>query len=320
MSELRPVSLCPEDQQAMDALVDAGFEIESVSADLRPRAERLMQVMGLLDHLPTESTGDLLVARTLQRVTEARQQDRYSQQIQTLTTPRSLLRWPELIAVAAVVLIGVSVALPWLSNVPSKANLAACASNLSANFNGLSAYASDYGTLPVLQPSPSGEWMHVNEFDEDGSTRSNSANQILAVKSGHLDMKDLACPENPHALLALQPNMRDFPDSRKISYSIQNMFGAEKPRLGGPAMAILSDRNPYFATGRFNARPRTGNISPNHVRQDGQNVLFTNGSVSFVNSAMTDQGDNIWHRGKVTQTDYNGTELPTDPFDAFLVP
>ncbi|MAE61901.1 MAG: hypothetical protein CMJ49_11165 [Planctomycetaceae bacterium] len=318
MSESSLVSLCPADQEALDALVDAGFELQAVPDDLQPRAERLMQVLGLLDHLPAESTGDLLVARTLQRVNEARQQQRYSQQIQDLNTPRSLLRWPDLIAVAAVMLIGVSIVLTTFKQDPASANQIACATNLQGAFKGLSAYANDYGTLPVMRLSSSGRWNRVNTFDDDGSTQSNSANQLLAVNTQHVDLDNLACPENPNALLKLQPEMRDFHDARQISFSIQNMFGAEKPRMDGLRMAILSDRNPYFAGGRFN--PNSGDVSPNHRRQGGQNVLFTDGTVSFIKSANTDGGDNIWHQGNVKRASYNGTELPNNRFDAFLVP
>lgn len=54
-------------QQALDALVEAGWDLEQVSAELRPTAMKVMELMGMLDQNSAAGSDDLL-ARTMARI------------------------------------------------------------------------------------------------------------------------------------------------------------------------------------------------------------------------------------------------------------
>jgi len=62
------VMLSDADQRALDALLDAAFELESVPADLRERAERVGTLMGLLE---TDAPSVDLTARTMAHISAA---------------------------------------------------------------------------------------------------------------------------------------------------------------------------------------------------------------------------------------------------------
>ncbi len=73
--------LSPEDEAALDALVDAGFEVEAVEPALRERARRVAGLLGLLDGVAAPADGarsdltDRVVGRVAGAMAEARQSE-----------------------------------------------------------------------------------------------------------------------------------------------------------------------------------------------------------------------------------------------------
>ena len=67
-------TLASDDIAAIDALVEAGFEIDSVEQSLRPRAERAAALLGLLDQTPTLNGDSALVDATYLRVARSASQ------------------------------------------------------------------------------------------------------------------------------------------------------------------------------------------------------------------------------------------------------
>lgn len=330
MRHTESVNLCEDDQQAFDALLAAGFNPKAVDPQLQPRAKRLAQVMGLLDNLPAPSPGDLLVERTIQRIHEARQKERYTQQIQSLSGSTGPgFRWTELVAAAAMVLIGISLIWPTFSRSRANAQQYACQANLATAGMGFASYARDHGGLmPAVKSRPGDPWWNINQFDEHGYTRSNSAHLFVMIRHKYLKPEDLSCSGNAGALRNITMTMRDWPSAASTSYSYQNQFTHRPNRLNGRmAIAVLADKNPLFKPGGYREDLDPTSLSPNHVRLRVQNVLMTSGEVLRLTAPLINQGDNIWQVRDMTTAytkgqpvKYTGCEVPSDETDSFLVP
>jgi hypothetical protein len=321
-------TLCPQDQTAVDALVEAGFDLEALSDSHRRRGERVMQLLGLLDQLPHEEPGDLLVARTMAAIENTRHQERLSQHIDRLAGAGSgtgsggpiRVHLRELVATAAMFLIGVSLLWPMLASARSTARQVACQSNLANAGLGLTSYAADHlGAMPATAAKLGSPWWLTNQFDDQGNALSNSAHLFVAVHNGYVPVQSLSCAANADALAALAPGMRDWPTAKSASFSYQNQYAARKPRIdGATTIALLADKNPFFEPGRFHFDLAPNHNSFNHGR--GQNVLMTNGQVMWLDNPRLANDDNIFHAGDDGFDNYTGLEGPADIGDSFLVP
>lgn len=318
------VHLCREDARALDALVEQAFNVNAVPARHQPRAEKLMDVLELLEHTPAANPGDILVHQTLTRVSRARQQERFTQQIQQLggsSTGGPGFRLGELVAAAAVVLISVSLIWPVLARSRAGSQQFACKQNLAAAGRGMIAYGQENaGFMPAMASRAGSTWWNVGKVAEDGKAQSNSQHLMVLVRNGHVTLKDLSCPANPHAMTrARQGNLVDWPDMQSISFSYQNQFTPSEQRIDGRRrIAVLADKNPLIWPGEYRADLPATALSPNHHTLGGQNVLLTTGNVVWMPTPVLEDGDNIWQvKGTFGST---GTEVPLDPDDSHLVP
>jgi hypothetical protein len=326
MSDPQAQGLTPADQQALDALLEAGFELEHVSANLRDRAGRIGQLLGLLDALPEPSAGDLLVERTLTAVAQTRQTETAAAATDGgLDAGHGLsIRWRDLTAVAAMLLITMSLALPMLNQNKHQARLLACQANLATAGMGFGRYAGDHGgALPSVEAHTGDTWWDTNAFNKDGSTRSNSAHYYLLIRTGYVTADRMACASDPNKprVVRITTNVRDFADRESIPFSYANLFAQHKPTWTGPKRVILVDRNPLFVTtdkGKL-APSATDVLSPRHAELGVQNTLFNDGSVIAMDAPTLDDGDNIWHLQDHDGA-YTGNEIPLDELDDFLVP
>ncbi len=324
-------NLCSEDQAALDALLEAGFDPTAVADEHRERAARLAQMMGLLDHLPAPSPGDLLAERTIDMLAKARQKERYTQQIHTLTgsagAPR--MRLTELAAIAAMVIVSVSLIWPTLGRARDRATQYACQNKLAAAGMGFTSYAAaNQGLMPAVKSRPGDPWWHLNQFDSHGNARSNTAHLFVLVRGGYVKPEDLACAGTPSSVKKVSLTLRDWPKAHYNSFSYQNQFTAKPHRLDRQmTIAILSDKNPLFTQGSFNRNLAPTAISRNHLSLGGQNVLMSSGEVKWLTAPMINETDNIWHaENKVDDLiqgqliNYLGSEAPAHENDSFLVP
>ncbi|MDX1681662.1 MAG: hypothetical protein R3336_00950, partial [Phycisphaeraceae bacterium] len=226
-------------------------------------------------------------------------------------------------AVAAMLLLGMSILFPVLAQNRERARQIVCANRLAAAGRALGAYAVDHkGVLPRAGTWPGEVWWEVGTGCEDGKPyRSNSAHLRSLVRAGYLNPADLACPDNPNATGGAAVARRDWPRPETVSFSYQNQFTPEPIVLEDHAeMAVLADRNPYFDRG-----PRSGPVveisdamKPTRQHQSiGQNILAAAGHVGFHRKPMIGQ-DAIWTITGTTR--YRGVEYPTRPGDSFLVP
>jgi len=305
-------------------------------ADIDPqRLAKAKQLLGLLDTLEddpdSQAPGDL-TERTLERIQQARQSERFAQQVQMLSGPRSSFGLSEVLSVAAVLLIAVSLAMPMLSRSRSDAQRLACQTNLATAGMGFGRYAQDnQGALPQTLADPTGTWWDVGSVQQGTApVRSNSAHLYVLVRGRYVQPQDLSCPSNAHAAdpAQLTTEHRDWPNAASVSFSYQNQKGRVVFRIDrAPHTAVLADRNPLFITTdgqkvRFNTRIRID--APSHAHGNtGQNVLLATGGVNWTVKPMIAlplqaDADNIWTARGVRS--YTGTEEPADEQDSFLVP
>ncbi len=338
---LTPTPLSPDDAVLLDAVIDQragrvpGHDA-SLNAAAPDRAGKLHGVLALLDQCPADDPPGDLTDRTLAAVNEARQRLRFAQQIQALAGPGPAyvtqgFQWRELVAVAAVLLIGLSLALPALDRNRQNTRQLACAANLASAGLAFGNYAADNNAaMPRGKTAPGTSWINVGvrPADPNQPVQSNSAHLYILIRRHYLSPSTLACPENPNVPRAMTADMLDWPNAKAVSYSYQNQYTAYVTRLDGSTrVAVLADKNPLFVIQFNNKLAYDAKLDPNtpsHQHpQGGQNILISDASVQWTTNPtlQLDPGadrDNIWTAQGFES--YNGTEAPTDPSDAHLVP
>lgn len=321
MSQSQPPALSEADRQALDALIDVGFRTDQLPESQRERGRRIAGLFGLLDHLPDGGAdADRACDRTLAAIGQASQNERAAARSTALGGHGGFaIRWPEAVAVAAMVIVSAALALPVLSHQRDLARQQACQANLGQIGFAFDQYAdANAGALPAVKAHAGDTWWDTDSFNNDGSARSNSAHLYLLIRSGHVDPERLACAARP-SRVQLTVDMKDWPNARAVPFSYQNLFGKHKPKWTGHAViTVLADKNPLFTTGKQKDGVPDQAPSPNHANLGGQNILRSDGAVEFIKLPIVNHDDNIWHaRG---HREYTGTETPSDESDAFLVP
>ncbi len=329
----RPVTLSPADADALDALLAAmarGDQSARRQLEETDRGRVVSQWLDLIDRWPADPPAEDLVARTMARVRQAEQRHEVIARIDETRidagpTAAIAFRWSELIAVAAVMLIAVSLLWPMLARSRSDAMRVACAANLNAAGVSMRSYAADNGRiLPRYASQPGASWWNVGQPFENGFVQSNSANLYKLRRTGYADLKSLTCPTNGETASQLAASAFDWPSPRSISYSYQNQFTAEPTRVERSAgIVVLADKNPLFTAVDGDASRLTFESSrdlnaPGQRHADaGQSALILDGRVIWTKAPVIN-GDNFFTAQGVTK--YTGTETPAASGDSFLVP
>lgn len=329
-------TLSDNDHDALEALISAGYDSDAVTQVLRRRARRHEDILNLLNPAAAEWRGDgRLVWRTLSHV-----QSSIDLEQQRLASPIAgnpaligrRFRLADLVTVAALLLIGGAAVGPMVGAWREQARRVACQSGLQAAGIGFASYAGDFNdTLPMASPSIAGNpWWVVGRPDQ-----SNSANLFTLARTGYTRLPELACPGNADACRDGEAaKSMDWGRLNEVSYSFQNLFGRERPTLGGigagTAGVLMVDASPVVrrAVKRLWINPLAN--STNHGER-GQNALMTDGRVQWLTSPVLNGGENIWlphyieqaiaKRPRPTQADpINGTETPQGSDDVFVGP
>jgi len=298
-------SLAPGDATLVDRLIDADFDLDVIegSAEERARAAVLMSVFRLLEDYPVEQSemeaeDDALMDATLARISRAedaasaRRRIIHHQSAEEANERRFRIPMPDLVSVAAVILIGVSVMWPIMGEIRNRSIDAGCVANLTSLGTAFSSYASEYaGRVPVVTAGWSGAASSPLWIDP-----------LPLVEMGFCDRGHINCPGHP---AGAQPG-----------YSRQLMTG-ESLRWGTDGdRPIMGDRNPVI-----DARQSVEYVDPkmnsiNHGAR-GQNLLNIDGSVSWLEVPVVGSDDNIWLiRG---QDDYRPGLVPDEEGDIYLV-
>lgn len=337
-----PASLSPQDCLALDVmfgdelgpkLVTSEQTAEDQSSQEADRVQKVRQVVSLLDWYDVDAVPDDLLEQTLTRIHDAKQRQRFAQQVLALGggssgSPQRRVQWRELLTVAAVILIGASLLWPVLDRVRAEARQVNCSANLAVAGQAIGRYAADHRhELPRGYVKPGAVWWNVggSSSDADGQVHSNSAHLYVLVRWKYINAETLRCPDNPCATVHMDDSMHDWPTARAVSYSYQNQYTRTAIRLDQlPEMAILADKNPLFVNRSDGAvglayRSDLDPASPSNFHaQQGQNILTSSGQVIWRTQPVGPNGDNIWLIRGVRA--YRGVETPRDADDSFLVP
>jgi hypothetical protein len=329
-------ALSDNDHDALEALISAGYDSDQVTHVLRRRARRHEDLLNLLNPAAAEWRGDgRLVTRTLDHVQSSidSEQQRLALPMAEHAAPTGRrFRLADLVTVAALLLIGGAAVGPMVGAWREQARRLACQSGLQAAGIGFASYAGDFNdALPMASPSIAGNpWWVVGRPDQ-----SNSANLFTLARTGYTGLPELACAGNADACRDREAaKSMDWGHLNEVSYSFQNLFGRERPTLGGmgtgTAGVLMVDASPVVrrAVKRLWINPLAN--STNHGER-GQNALMTDGRVQWLTSPVLKGGENIWlphyieqaiaKRPKPTQADpINGTETPQGSDDVFVGP
>jgi prepilin-type processing-associated H-X9-DG protein len=205
-----------------------------------------------------------------------------------------------------------------------------CQAQLFNIFQGFMNYQNDHdGQTPAVAIESGQPWWKVGY--EGNENHSNTRKAWLMVKGGYVDAAKFVCPGHQGSQTKPIPSdyisrMNDFPSKRYISYSIQVKCPNKSPYFIR-RRAVISDMNPLFENlpKQFSDRIRIHvndklmrMNSRNHMRR-GQNVLFCDGSVTFVRKRQVDISNDDIFTIRDYQV-YEGVEMPVCELDNFLAP
>jgi len=289
MNETDELHIDPTDARALDFLIAAQFDpasIDRMPQELRVNARRLLGELAQIDSYPVAPPNDALVDATLARIAqeERRQAERMNISSQAQPSFRRRFGLPNILAVAAVLIVAAGVAIPVAGQVRQGQSQALCASGLRTLGGGLSAYSADNrGVMPMAAG--------IASFLSDSNS-----NNVAATDSGILD----------HARHLDMLSSKGYCDakctrcngSRNLSYRIP----LHRSQIHLSAMSrspVAADANPVQTMLRKGIIPGSFDCSSVNHDQRGQNVLFTDGSVVWMVSPIAMQGpmnlsDNFW--------------------------
>ncbi|MCC6581758.1 MAG: hypothetical protein IT440_15100 [Phycisphaeraceae bacterium] len=316
--------LSRQDAEAVDRLLGGESAPATTDPTATQRNRKLISMLGLLDRCAKPMPPADLVRQTLDRVRKLSHPWMLPDDSESQPWHGPGLKLVELLTVAAMVVVGLSLALPVMARLRGNARQVVCATNLGQAGVAFGQYAADnLGVMPRLDAEPGAAWYNVGQPQpRRGSVQSNSANLYLLAREKYLSPQTLACPDNTRAPRGMTASMTDWPSYDAVSYSYQNQYTSHAQRTEDlPGMAILADKNPLFAmVGRqrllhLENLPQDSPTRFHHER--GQNVLLGGGAVQWAVQPVVGN-DNIWLAAGIDR--YNGTETPTLRGDSFLVP
>ncbi len=278
-------ALHPLDERALDWLVDHAFDlsdIDSAPPALKERIERLSGTMGPLASYAVTPPSETLVDATLARIARSDADDAGAarMRIEPAAVRLRSFRLPELIAVAAVLFLGVGVLFPMAQQFRSSSAATLCSNSLRKLGSAMHGYAADNaGSAPAMAGlgslfSPAG-----NPTPDDLSRHHRSLDAL--VHKGYCVAGCTKCN-----------------GARMYSYRIATH--PRQLRLAVlPATPIVSDANPLVDAMRRGQRDADASANSANHGGSGQNVLFTDGSTVWTASPMfrdprIPRLDNIW--------------------------
>ncbi len=299
-----------------------------LDADLRAKSDKLGNILRPLDHWSAPQPSANLADKILAAVRKSGESptsegnltfapvesNRFSRAM-----PVRSLR--ELFAIAACVALIATVAVPAIYGVRAQAKLSQCSSNLGSIFQGVRLYQAAFsGALPYAGNDDGASWLPGS--DSGAPYMSNSRHVYLLAKLNYGPQpENFTCPCCSTSV-AMQPDQlasyNDFAQSANITYASLNMAGKTPNHRPRGAIAYMSDANPMFVDGRFDAKvnPMSAN-SPTHGGR-GQAVLTLDGTVRQMTTPVYGaKKDNLWMAGDIRY--YNGTETTATEDDAFLI-
>ncbi|MBN1805776.1 MAG: hypothetical protein JW837_11030 [Sedimentisphaerales bacterium] len=321
----------PKETDEAKALISSNQEAAEIYRNLKSAIEPLGSV-------EAENCPDELVESTVCRVRNiAASNDHLKELLANEQYKKSSIKisswrnWFETAAIAAAVLFVAGVLIPTLSNARQKSQQQRCQAQMGNVYLGLSHYISDHdGQGPAVVSVAGAPWWKLG--DQGKENHSNTRNVFLLPKGGYVELDDFVCPgckmEKPVEITPTQmARYKDFPNRRYITYSFQINCGET---VNGKLLCrkvIMADTNPLFEnlpedfSKQFRLqldRTMLALNSSNHNRR-GQNVLFGDGHVKFLNKRFIDISEDDIYTLRDTDV-YQGCEVPSCETDFFLAP
>jgi hypothetical protein len=313
-------------------------EIDS-DPNLRVKYQTLSSVMQVLASSGAQAPAPGLIKRTMARVHALGRLPRVVRPDEpdegaSVDRPRPVIRLGQslrdIVAVAAMIVLAVGIGVPSMLHLRERAERVNCSRNLQALGFGVQQYARTYNaSLPFAGWSGNASWQLGSTTP--GATSPQMAEAAYVPNRRHVyqllrmayvsDPRLFICPAQHHVPMpaAAVAENDDFLEDRNVSYAYQNMAGVRPCADDNPALPILSDENPYFASGvpLFGGSDPGSKNSPAHGGA-GQNILTLRGEVKWVTTPLSGiNGDSIWTLQNVTT--YTGREGPTSTTDAHLL-
>lgn len=302
---------------------------------------KLKAVLAALDTLEPEPCPDDLTEGTIWRLTNFSRSSQLrlhqllaTEQARSAAT-KSRFWWNlgQMVATAAVILFVAGISIPPLRQARQNYWQQCCKRQLSQIWRGINNYSSDYdGKLPAVATTAGAPWWKVGYKPKSNENHSNTRHIWLLAKGGYLQPTSFVCPGRRQGRairfdVSQVKNFNDFPARRYITYSLQIRCNKSKMQTPLGRKALMADLNPLFERLPRNDSNslklqlnKTLSIlnSINHNRR-GQNVLFSDGSSSFVKTRYIGIAeDDIF---TLQDTDiYQGIEVPSSESDSFLAP
>jgi len=279
-SGVEHLNLCKADAEMLDQLVDVGFEmsqLENLSPEETQRAKSILATLGLIDAYPVEDASETLVDATLARIDQYESQRHARMHISTAEVEPSSsgfkIRMPDLVSVAAVILIAVSIFFYVGQGAREQSLQAECANNIAMQGRSLVNYALDHNAaIPTTQAASLGSLF--------GGTAPNRIDSQALVNGGYCDHNHLNCPGHDG-------------ESGGFSYQTQSADIWADLQSRGRVFFIISDRNPILDDLLAGGNPDPNTPSTNHGPL-GQNLLRDDGSTPLAAPAPIIGGDMIW--------------------------
>lgn len=274
------LKLCKADAEMLDRLVDVGFELnqlEYLSPEETQRAKSILAMLGLIDAYPVEDASDTLIDATLARIDQYESQRAARMHISTSEIEPSSrgfkIRMPDLISVAAMILIAASVFLMISQGAREQSIQQECASNIAMIGHGLVNYGHQHNaSTPTTQAASLGSFF-------GGTTPERIDPQVL-VDEGYCKHNHLNCPGHSG-------------ESGGFSYHTQTTDSWNNLQSKRIVFFVIADRNPILNDLLSGGNPDPLTPSGNHGAL-GQNLLRDDVSTPIPAPAPVIGGDMIW--------------------------
>lgn len=283
---------------------------------LAERRAELVQTFSLLDLCGDVNVPEQLADRTMGWIESVKETNRLISFEQFSGGYRSTFSLRETLAVAAVLVIAVTVIFSTVSASKQRVWQNLCAAQMGEIGTAFQNYAmANNNSLPSASRDAAANWLRP----EKGKPENSSALFRLLKQEYVQNPQVFRCPTTGPKGFVVDREKNDFPDSTYVSYSYQYSIGRSvrlnNSRITVEKFVILADKSPYFQNGRFDPNAK---ISLNHP--SGQGVLYADGHTAWVdNSNVGVDGDNIFLVSS-TVTVYSGDETPASDNDSFLLP
>lgn len=325
-------SLSPADQEAMDDFIENGYDPDTVNPEHRRRAMQLAHIGEALTNgaAPDSVEREDLVISTLGSIQNHIDAEQNAMRFENQRGFQLPTRWADLVSIAAMLLLAVSVIMPILSGMRSSSQKMLCFDNMNQTANAFGLYTGAHrDMLPMATAGFGPTWLDVGSTPE----RSNSSNLYTLVRYDFAKLDDLACPTNHNAPTGQpDPSAWDWKSIDELSYSYRIM-----PRGGMRATAVdepvrvvlLADRSPVILRVVRKQAIIPEENTPNHD-SSGQHMLMLDGSARWSRTPVLDNRDNIWLPRSLETLihierqrrgiEIHGNEQPGGPTDGFVGP